>query len=336
MDSNKSNKNNSNNNNNGSRRCGSRRHKEYIRVVLVPLLALLGSIIVVVGSGHTEPTQEWHDHQGLVDRFGVHTTTTTTTTTATAFPTPSSYDINFDRSINVNNIGVEELGDEMTAGTTFDAVQWFQEATSLSNTFCGTILLVVQVLAFASFFILQRSLLQWYKPIWLSALTFVMGAPQITLVTYASMKFWSGREEAVLAAAATALYAKEALQEQLSASSGANATTQKVFLQVASSLSPSSMVAAAANADLPQGLQELLHDEETGSSLLTGGHWEGKGTMPSLQRLIFAMERFPPGTELIVVLSLLYCVMTSVFYMSSQTWAGCYVDTSTVALVSWE
>ena len=53
----------------------------------------------------------------------------------------------------------------------------------------------------------------------------------------------------------------------------------------------------------------------------------------SFQRLFFAMDKFPPETTTIIMLSLVYCVLASVFYMSSQTWAGCYVDTSTLALM---
>ena len=51
-----------------------------------------------------------------------------------------------------------------------------------------------------------------------------------------------------------------------------------------------------------------------------------------LERLFFAMDNFPKATSTVIILSIIYCISASVFYSTSQTWAGCYVDTSTVAL----
>ena len=109
------------------------------RVVLVPLLALFGSILIVIGSGHHEPTR---------------------------------------RVIT-------------TVDQAYDVVELIESSTYFSATAVGSFLLGVQVFGFAVFFVLQRHLLQYYKPVWLSALTFSIGLPQITLVTYISSKFWS-------------------------------------------------------------------------------------------------------------------------------------------------
>ena len=51
-----------------------------------------------------------------------------------------------------------------------------------------------------------------------------------------------------------------------------------------------------------------------------------------LERLFFAMDNFPKATSTVIILSIIYCISASVFYSTSQTWASCYVDTSTVAL----
>ena len=281
-------------------------YSKYLRVVFVPLLALIGSMVVVIGSGHNEATQQWHEHD----------------------------------SIENNQFGT---------GPTFDVVKLIEETTSLSlsNGTCGTILLFVQVLAFASFFVVQRYLLQWYKPIWLSALTFIMGAPQIAAVTYFSMQFWTGRQQITEAAAAATLYAKnmiivskrDVIRQKLAAVAklSHNVATKNIH-RIATTLSPSNefsfidLTASSASTATPHLLAIEDANNIHASKLLKGGHWEGKGTMPSVQRLLYALNNFPPETEIIILLSILYCVLASVFYMSSQTWAGCYVDTSTVAL----
>jgi hypothetical protein len=117
------------------------------------MLALLGSIVIVVGSGHHEPTR---------------------------------------RVVT-------------TVDQAYDVVQLIESSTYFSATAVGSFLLGVQVFGFAVFFVLQRHLLQYYKPVWLSALTFSIGLPQITLVTYMSSKFWEYKTAGTVASGATAV-----------------------------------------------------------------------------------------------------------------------------------
>jgi drug/metabolite transporter (DMT)-like permease len=253
---------------------GSHIYRKFMDVLFVPLLALLGSMVVVLRGGHHE------------------------------------------QSRNKSYSSVQNFKDSAPSLTIINMVE---STFSWSAKMCGTLILIIQVAGFALFFVVQQNLLQWFKPIWLSALTFVVGAPQIGFLTYISMKFWENTpatSQASFVAAAAVPFLKNSARAagRDYAVSAASAAIKVKGLNHIKAINTT--IAAALTDDM---------------NLSTVGFFSKTGPY-SFQRLFFAMDNFPRATTTVIILSLIYCVLASVFYMSSQTWAGCYVDTSTVAL----